>query len=84
MRKIFKNHLDKPHAACYNIERRSEWIGYSSLAQSVERMTVNHDVTGSSPVGGAILKSSLLTALFLLYCFFYKIIFFKSLGTENL
>ena len=26
---------------------------YSSIAQSVERMTVNHDVTGSSPVGGA-------------------------------
>ena len=28
-------------------------IFYSSIAQSVERMTVNHDVTGSSPVGGA-------------------------------
>ena len=27
---------------------------YSSIAQSVERMTVNHDVTGSSPVGGAM------------------------------
>ena len=27
---------------------------YSSLAQSVERMTVNHDVAGSSPAGGAI------------------------------
>ena len=26
---------------------------YSSIAQLVERMTVNHDVTGSSPVGGA-------------------------------
>ena len=26
---------------------------YSSLAQSVERMTVNHDVAGSSPAGGA-------------------------------
>ena len=32
---------------------------FSSIAQSVERMTVNHDVTGSSPVGGAT-KSSLL------------------------
>ena len=30
---------------------------HSSIAQSVERMTVNHDVTGSSPVGGA--KNSL-------------------------
>ena len=28
-------------------------ILYSSLAQSVERMTVNHDVAGSSPAGGA-------------------------------
>ena len=27
---------------------------FSSIAQSVERMTVNHDVTGSSPVGGAM------------------------------
>ena len=26
---------------------------YSSLAQSVERMTVNHDVAGSSPARGA-------------------------------
>ena len=29
---------------------------YSSLAQSVERMTVNHDVAGSSPAGGARLR----------------------------
>ena len=26
---------------------------YSFIAQSVERMTVNHDVAGSSPAGGA-------------------------------
>ena len=26
---------------------------YSSLAQSVEHMTVNHGVVGSSPTGGA-------------------------------
>ncbi len=26
---------------------------YSPIAQSVERMTVNHDVAGSSPAGGA-------------------------------
>ena len=31
---------------------------YSSIAQSVERMTVNHDVTGSSPVGGAKRRTS--------------------------
>ena len=30
---------------------------FSSIAQSVERMTVNHDVTGSSPVRGAISSS---------------------------
>ena len=29
-------------------------IIYSPIAQLVERMTVNHDVTGSSPVGRAI------------------------------
>lgn len=29
-------------------------IRYSSLAQQVERVTVNHDATGSSPVRGAI------------------------------
>ena len=28
-------------------------IEYSSLAQLAERMTVNHDVAGSSPAGGA-------------------------------
>ena len=31
---------------------------YSSLAQSVERMTVNHDVAGSSPAGGAKTKTT--------------------------
>ena len=32
-----------------------EGIGkeFSSIAQSVERMTVNHDVVGSSPTRGA-------------------------------
>ena len=28
------------------------YFKYSSIAQSVERMTVNHDVVGSSPTGG--------------------------------
>ena len=39
---------------------------YSSIAQSVERMTVNHDVTGSSPVGGAIIARELIFS-----CCFY-------------
>ena len=30
---------------------------YSSIAQSVERMTVNHDVAGSSPAWGAKTKT---------------------------
>ena len=37
---------------------------YSSLAQSVERMTVNHDVVGSSPTGGARKKHLLRQVLF--------------------
>ena len=37
---------------------------FSSIAQSVERMTVNHDVTGSSPVGGAKKKALVLTSAF--------------------
>ena len=32
---------------------------HSSIAQSVERMTVNHDVTGSSPVGGAMKSATI-------------------------
>ena len=36
-----------------NLWQNPKEIVYSSIAQSVERMTVNHDVTGSSPVGGA-------------------------------
>ena len=35
------------------VNHRNAQIKYSSLAQSVERMTVNHDVAGSSPAGGA-------------------------------
>ena len=36
-----------------NKYRSNAPVIYSSLAQSVERMTVNHDVAGSSPAGGA-------------------------------
>ena len=43
---------------------------YSSLAQSVERMTVNHDVAGSSPAGGANRKNRYVVAcLFFLFTF---------------
>ena len=37
-----------------SLKRIQTYILYSSLAQLVERMTVNHDVAGSSPAGGAI------------------------------
>ena len=33
-----------------------EQLIYSLIAQSVERMTVNHDVVGSSPTRGAKVK----------------------------
>ena len=39
-------------SSCRNYRLSSE-SPHSSIAQSVERMTVNHDVTGSSPVRGA-------------------------------
>ena len=37
-------------------------IKYSSIAQLAERMTVNHDVAGSSPAGGA--KRPILSVFF--------------------
>ena len=42
---------------------------YSSLAQSVERVTVNHDVAGSSPAGGAKrrLENTMFSSLFCVY-----------------
>ena len=47
--RIMRNHLVKA-GHC----RAFFFIKYSAIAQSVERMTVNHDVTGSSPVCGVI------------------------------
>ena len=41
---------------------------YSSIAQSVERMTVNHDVTGSSPVRGARKKPNAIALGFFQRC----------------
>ena len=46
MEVITKENTDRWFPVC---NRKRE----SSLAQSVERLTVNQDVTGSSPVGGA-------------------------------
>ena len=45
---------------------RARPTSYSSIAQSVERMTVNHDVTGSSPVRGAKKKDHAERGLFFL------------------
>ena len=41
---------------------------HSSLAQSVERMTVNHDVAGSSPAGGAKKPRSSERGFFICVC----------------
>ena len=59
-------------------------IKYSSLAQLAERMTVNHDVAGSSPAGGA--KQNPLSQeggfLFVLFIFHYSI-FIIHLGSSG-
>ena len=48
---------------------------YSSLAQSVERMTVNHDVAGSSPAGGAREKQVERLAFFMTIRKLFEILF---------
>ena len=48
---------------------------YSSLAQSVERMTVNHDVVGSSPTGGArknLVHDGVFSMMFVLFSSYNK------------
>ena len=46
-----------------------DYFLYSSLAQLVERMTVNHDVAGSSPAGGASKKHICIAdVLFVVMC----------------
>ena len=52
--------------------RKVTKIKYSSLAQSVERMTVNHDVAGSSPARGATesLENLVFSRLFLIFRWF--------------
>ena len=47
---------------------------YSSIAQSAERMTVNHDVTGSSPVRGAINKKTRTTVRVFLFISFASLL----------
>ena len=63
---------------------------YSSLAQSVERMTVNHDVAGSSPARGAkeslenLVFSRLFPCFAILFLGFYlRMIFQKNASTEK-
>ena len=55
---------------------------YSSLAQSVERMTVNHDVAGSSPAGGATrrLENITFSSLFLRLWGFFLPVYFLTFG----
>ena len=63
------------HGQCESVRRVKEFeispkFIYSSLAQSVERMTVNHDVAGSSPARGAkeSLENIVFSRFFLLFC----------------
>ena len=60
--------IDNFGCACYNntVDAPST---YSSLAQSVERVTVNHDVVGSSPTGGAKEKTTRTGWSFLCFSF---------------
>ena len=44
---------------------QKQMVRYSPIAQSVERVTVNHDVVGSSPTWGAKKKSRSNDLLFL-------------------
>ena len=58
MRLLTVGSKDAEHKQCKSVGRAKEFeistkFIYSSLAQSVERMTVNHDVAGSSPARGA-------------------------------
>ena len=48
-------------AVCFTVLEMKIFT-HSSLAQSVEHLTVNQGVTGSSPVGGAKTKTTHATA----------------------
>ena len=54
------NQVDNIVIIYYNIDINKN---YSSISQLAERMTVNHDVTGSSPVRGAILQDGAVGSL---------------------
>ena len=54
---------------------QKQTVRYSPIAQSVERVTVNHDVVGSSPTWGAKKKSRSNDLLFL---FVFLILYFNQ------
>ena len=56
-------------------------IEYSPIAQSVERVTVNHDVVGSSPTWGAS-KKRRYTNVYLL--FFTLFVVGREQGGDNI
>ena len=66
---FFKKTLDISNHYSYNNRVANE---YSSIAQSVERMTVNHDVVGSSPTGGAKQKKQVLRLAFFVWLFHFN------------
>ena len=63
------------HKQCKSVGRAKEFeistkFIHSSLAQSVERMTVNHGVVGSSPSRGAKRETESARTPFFFCCFF--------------
>ena len=61
------NRADERDAqAEYRQTNRGKKTEYSPIAQSVERVTVNHDVVGSSPTWGAKKKDTIKSCLFFL------------------
>ncbi len=62
--------LGKPSSEASFAKSEYSFHSYSSLAQSVEHMTVNHGVVGSSPTGGAKKKSIASATLFFLLLLF--------------
>ena len=58
---IFFYNIQKKHSILINVKRNINNKKNSPVVQLVERMTVNHYVTGSSPVRGAAIKTEAFT-----------------------
>ena len=67
--------VDQPKSALYYALHFHSGSHRSALAQSVEQMTVNHWVAGSSPAGGAKLnkKGCIYAAFFVRVIFVFNL-----------